>query len=237
MSRASRGEEGSAQPSWVAIYEGLHNAIIRHRLDPGAKLVEDEIAEVYGLSRTVVRAALQALARDGVVVIQRHRGASVARPSPDEAREIFEARILVEPRIAEMAARRMTPADGARLRACLDAEHLAISQDNPREAVFQSAEFHRVIAGLAGHAVLAGILNDLLSRSSLVVALYWRRPETICATHAHHGIVEALEAADGARAGASMALHLADLLAGLDLSERPVQRSSLAEAIGGVLAD
>ncbi|KQT43007.1 hypothetical protein ASG43_15845 [Aureimonas sp. Leaf454] len=231
MSTAGQRRDGS-EPSWVSIYDGLHNAIIRHRLDPGAKLVEDEIAEVYGLSRTVVRTALQALARDGVVVLQRHRGASVARPSPDEAREIFEARLLIEPRIAEMAAGRMTAADGARLRACLDAEHAAIAQDQPREAVFLSAEFHRVIAGLAGHAVLAGILGDLLSRSSLVVALYWRRPETICETHAHHGIVEALEARHAADAGAAMSRHLAELLAGLDLSERPPHRSNLADAIG-----
>lgn len=231
MSTAGRPRDGS-EPSWVPIYDGLHNAIIRHRLDPGAKLIEDEIAEVYGLSRTVVRTALQALARDGVVVMQRHRGASVARPSPAEAREIFEARLLVEPRIAEMAAMRTTPADGVQLRACLDAEHAAIAADQPREAVFQSAEFHRVIAGLAGHAVLAGILGDLLSRSSLVVALYWRHPETMCETHAHHGIVEALEARDSARAGASMALHLAALLSGLDLSARPLKRSSIAEAVG-----
>lgn len=233
MSSASP-QQVEAKPSWVAIYEGLHNAIIRHRLDPGAKLVEEEIAELYGLSRTVVRTALQALARDGVVVLQRNRGASVARPTPVEAREIFEARLLLEPRLAELAAAGMTPEHGARLQACLDAEHRAIAADNLREAVFQSAEFHRVIAGLAGHAVMAGILNDLLSRSSLVVALYWRRPETMCETHAHHGIVDALARKDGARAGREMATHLAALLAGLDLSERPPQRSSLAEAIGDV---
>ncbi|GGD08546.1 GntR family transcriptional regulator [Aureimonas glaciei] len=224
---ARQGEEAS----WKPIHDALHDGIIRHRLDPGAKLVEDEIAELFGVSRTIVRTALQALSRDGVVVIQRNRGASVAHPLPDEAREIFEARTLVEPAIAAMAAARMTASDGERLRACLAAEHAAIASDNLREAVFLSAEFHRVIAGLAGHTVLATIVGDLLSRSSLVVALYWRRPESMCANHAHHAIVDALEAGDGETAAALMRTHLIDLLAGLDLSARPSRRSSLAEAL------
>ena len=224
--------QAAGDASWKPIHAGLHDAIIRHRLDPGAKLVEDEIAAVFGVSRTIVRAALQALARDGVVVIRRNKGASVARPLPAEAREIFEARALVEPPIAAMAAARMGPADGARLRACLDAEHRAIADDNPREAVYLSAEFHRVVAALAGHAVLAAIVGDLLSRSSLVVALYWRRPEAMCESGAHHDIVDALEAGNGAGAAALMHRHLTDLLAGLDLSERPLRRSSIAEAVG-----
>lgn len=224
---ARQGEEAS----WKPIHDALHDAIIRHRLDPGAKLVEDEIAELFGVSRTIVRTALQALSRDGVVVIQRNRGASVAHPLPEEAREIFEARALVEPAIAAMAAARMAPGDGERLRACLAAEHAAITADNLREAVFLSAEFHRVIAGLSGHAVMAAIVGDLLSRSSLVVALYWRRPESMCANHAHHAIVDALTARDGESAAALMRTHLVDLLAGLDLSVRPSRRSNLAEAL------
>lgn len=221
----------SGEASWKPIHDALHDAIIRHRLDPGAKLVEDEIAELFGVSRTIVRTALQALARDGVVVMQRNRGASVAHPPPQEAREIFEARALVEPEIAAMAAARFAAGDSERLRGCLAAEHAAVAADNPREAVYLSAKFHRVIADLAGHAVLASILGDLLSRSSLVIALYWRRPEAMCESRAHHAIVDALEAGDGARAASLMRRHLAELLAGLDLSERPVRRSSLSEAL------
>ncbi|MBC8129643.1 MAG: FCD domain-containing protein, partial [Rhizobiaceae bacterium] len=142
------------------------------------------------------------------------------------------ARALVEPRIASLAAERIAPGDGARLRACLAAEHAAIAADNPREAVYLSAEFHRVIAALGGHRVLAAIVGDLLSRSSLVVALYWKKPEAMCATSAHHGIVEALETRRGEAAASLMRQHLFELLAGLDLTVRPARRSSIAEAIG-----
>ena len=228
------GEPGNGDASWRPVRDGLHEAIIRHRLDPGAKLIEDEIAEAFGVSRTIVRTALQALASDGVVVIERNKGASVAHPHPEEAREIFEARALVEPRIAGLAAARVTPEDIARLQTCIDAEHAAIAADDPGEAVYISAEFHRLIAGIAGHTVLASIVGDLLSRSSLVVALYWRRPEAMCASGAHHALLDALKEGNADKAASVMRQHLFDLLGGLDLSERPVRRSSIADAIGAM---
>ena len=222
----------SPGPSWQPVFDGLHDAIIRHHLDPGAKLVEDEIAAVFAVSRTIVRSALQALARDGIVVLERHKGASVARPSPREAREIFEARELIEPRIAALAAARLTAGGADRLHACLDAEHAALQADNPREAVYQSAAFHRTLAALAGQSVLAAVLDDLLSRSSLVIALYWKQPDAICESRAHRRIVDALADGNGARAATLMRRHIAALLAALDLSERQPPRSNLAEAIG-----
>jgi DNA-binding GntR family transcriptional regulator len=223
-----------ARPSWQAIHDALHEAIVRHRLHPGAKIVEDEVAELFGVSRTIVRASLQALARDGIVVIERNKGARVARPSPEEARGIFEARELIEPRLAALAAGRVGPGDVERLRALLDAEHGALAEDRPRDALFLSADFHRAIAGTSGHAVLGSILGDLLSRSSLVIALYWRRPETLCENHAHGALADALAARDAGRAALLMRQHIADLLGGLDLAERPVRRSTIAEALSRV---
>lgn len=220
-----------ARASWEAIYAGLHEAILRHRLDPGAKLVEEEVAEVYGVSRTLVRSALQALAREGIVLIQPNRGAAVAHPSTREAREIFEARALIEPQTARLAAARMNETGLSRLGACLDAEHRALAADDPREAVYLSAHFHSVIAEIAGHAVLSEIVSGLLSRSSLVVALYWRRPEILCENAAHHALLDALGSGDGDGAARLMRDHMESLLEGLDLTERPPRRSTLAEAL------
>lgn len=217
--------------TWETVHARLHEAIVRHRIGPGAKLVEDEIAGHFGVSRTIVRAALQALAREGVVEMRRNRGASVAWPSPAEARGIFEARALVEPHLVRMAATRIMGADVAALEACLLREHAAVRDDRPQDAVHRSAEFHRIIAGIAGHEVLERILADLLSRSSLVVALYWRRPETLCESAAHHALVAALERRDGTQAAALMEEHLAALLDGLDFRDPAPARFSLAEAL------
>ena len=73
------------------IREGVTAAILEHRLLPGTKLGEDEIGEIYGSSRTLVRTALQQLAHEGIVNIEKNRGAFVARPTPADAREVFEA--------------------------------------------------------------------------------------------------------------------------------------------------
>lgn len=217
--------------SWQPIYDSVLNAIARHRLGPGAKLVEEELAEIYGVSRTVVRAALQALARDGVVILQRNKGARVAHPTPDEAREIFEARAVVEPPLAALAAARMTPSHATALRASIEAEHGALHADNPREAVYHSADFHRRIARLSGQGVLAAIVDGLLSRSSLVIALYWRQPTTLCDNAAHLALLGALSRGEGREASDLMRVHLDALLADLDLTSAPPPPSDLASAL------
>ncbi|RIX97971.1 GntR family transcriptional regulator [Aureimonas flava] len=219
--------------SWQPIYDGVLNAIARHRLGPGAKLAEEEIAEIYGISRTVVRAALQALARDGVVILQRNKGARVAHPTPDEAREIFEARAVVEPPLAALAAARMRPGDEAMLRDAIEAEHGAFHADNPREAVFHSADFHRRIARLSGQRVMTAIVDGLLSRSSLVIALYWRRPATLCDNAAHLALLRALAAGDAPGAARLMRDHVEALLADLDLRSGSASASDLASALRG----
>lgn len=72
---------------WSSVYEALRAAILSHHLSPGTKLPEDEIGDVYSVSRTVVRAALQALAHDRLVTLEPKRGAFVAQPSKQEARD------------------------------------------------------------------------------------------------------------------------------------------------------
>ncbi len=67
----------------------LQTAILEHKLTPGLKLSEDEVGEIYGVSRTVVRAALQALAHSGLVAMEKNRGAFVAKPSIREAQRCF----------------------------------------------------------------------------------------------------------------------------------------------------
>ena len=67
----------------------LSRAIHEHRLAPSTKLGEDELAEVYGVSRTIIRTALQSLAHAKLVEIQRNRGAFVSQPTPKEAQEVL----------------------------------------------------------------------------------------------------------------------------------------------------
>ena len=116
-------QDDSNKPAmrWFPVYAGLRDAIVSHRLAPGTKLPEDELASIYSVSRAVIRAALQALSHDRLVRLEPNRGAFVAQPTRQEAREVFEARALIEPRVAALAADVAKPADTKRLRLHLEA--------------------------------------------------------------------------------------------------------------------
>jgi DNA-binding GntR family transcriptional regulator len=87
-------------------------------------------------------------------------------------------------------------------------------------AVWLSGRFHVTIAEIAAQATIAAFIEALVARSSLVIALYWRRRDTLCESHAHHALVDAIAAGDARQAEELMQSHLVDLLSGLDLRER-----------------
>ncbi|MCX5497729.1 GntR family transcriptional regulator [Kaistia dalseonensis] len=215
----------------TTIYRELLAAIVDHRLAPGTRLPEDEVGAVYGASRTIVRSALEALSHEGVVNIEPNRGAMVAHPTVAEARSIFEARQLIEPRVAATAALRASAADVAMLRQQVDEEHAALHSGDHRRAIVLSGDFHNSIAAIAGQPIFAGFVRELVVRSALILSLYWRRREATCATPAHGALIAALAAGNATEASTLMAEHIADLVDGLDLTERSAAPVSLADIL------
>lgn len=215
------------------VHEALLAAILDHRLAPGTRLPEDDIGEVFGVSRTIVRAALQSLAHERVVTIQPNRGAQVAHPSVEEARQVFEARALLEPHVAALAAERAKASHIVRLKRHHRAEEAAVRKGDQRRAIALSAGFHNMIAEIADQQILEGFVRELTSRSSLVVALYWSRRDTACERHAHHELVDAIGARDARRASDLMRSHLVDIFSGLDLRQRLVPEARLADILTG----
>jgi len=218
---------------WTAdtIGADLERAILEHRLPPGTKLGEDELAEAYGISRTIVRAALLALSHRRLVELRRNRGAFVAQPSVREAHEVFEARALLEPRTARSAALRMTEGDLHLLQENIRDEHAALDAGENGRALFLSGRFHTEIARIADQTTIETFISELISRSSLVIALYWRRRAALCETQAHHALLDAFAQKDGAAAEQLMKSHLLDLVASLDLRNVAEPPTSLREAL------
>jgi DNA-binding GntR family transcriptional regulator len=229
----SSGEDGPARSSvrWSTVYLGLRDAILTHGIRPGTKLPEDELGEIYSVSRTIVRSALQALAHDRLVTLEPNRGAFVAKPTKLEAREVFEARAVIEPKVASLAAEVAKPADIARLRRHLSDEHEALHAGRDGEAVVLSGRFHVAIAEIAGQSILTDFVRGLCSRSSLIISLYWRRRDTICESHAHLALVDAIAANSPKDAAELMTSHLVDLLSGLDLAARQPEPLKLADIL------
>lgn len=226
-------EDGAARPAvrWSTVYLGLRDAILTHAVEPGTKLPEDELGEIYSVSRTIVRSALQSLAHDRLVTLEPNRGAFVAKPTKTEAREVFEARALIEPKVAGLAAEQARPADVVLLRHHLEEEHQALHAGRDGEAVVLSGRFHVAVAEIAGQSILTDFVRGLCSRSSLIIALYWRRRDTICESHAHHALVDAIARNSPKDATELMTSHLVDLLSGLDLSDRTTAPKRLADIL------
>jgi DNA-binding GntR family transcriptional regulator len=215
------------------ISDALRRAIFEHKIPPGMKLSEDEVGEIYGVSRTIVRAALQSLAHSQLVTIEKNRGAFIASPTPREAHEVFEARALIEPRVAGMAAKRMTDDFYKLLEAHSQEEHAAIHNDDKGLALSLSGTYHLKIANIAAHDVYTGFVHSLISRSSLIIALYWRRADTNCESHSHLALLNAFKQRDAVAAEEIMRSHIVDLHSGLDLNPKRKGHVSLAQALSG----
>ena len=224
-----------AQPSddrTMAIRDHLRDAIVDRRLAPATKLNETEVGALFDASRTVVRAALQALAFEGLVRIERNRGAFVASPTPEEARQVFESRRVIEPSVVRAAAERVTSADLARFEQCLIAENRLMGERGPsarRAEIRASGDFHLLLAEVAGNAIMQRFMEELVGRSSLVIALYGRSGASSCGHHDHADIVEALRDRDADRASALLLTHIGHIEGDLDL--RASSGLALADAL------
>lgn len=215
------------------IRNGLLLAILEHRLLPGTKLGEDEIGQIYDASRTLVRAALQQLAHEGIVEIEKNRGAFVASPSPREARETFEARCLIEGAIVERAVKARSETWRVRLDDQLAAEADAEARGDHRAAIRLSGEYHLLVAEMADHELYYSLLRELVARTSLTILLYRRHRVHFCGVDHHRLITDAIVSGDAVRAKALMIDHLKEIEAELDLTETEESSASLADILQG----
>ena len=202
----------------ASLYRSVLEAVVEHRLPPGTKLTEEQLGAVFGVSRTIVRSALQALAHDHIVTISRNRGAFVSAPTVVDAHDVFRGRKLVEAAIAREVARQIAPGDIAALRTILDDEQEAMRRGDRPVAIRLSGAFHVAVAAVCGEGVLTTFLRGLISRSSLVIALYGRGAASACGHDDHVQFLQALEARDGERAAILMSEHLDHILGDLDLT-------------------
>lgn len=209
--------EGDARHE--VIYRAVSDAIIEHRLKPGARLREDALAEVFGVSRTGIRKILQRLALEQLVTLTPRRGASVTRPSAEEARDVFAARQLIECSLMVDTAKRITSEDIEALRKMAQEERQALKSGDQSLAIRLSAAFHLRLAQLAGNATLAEFVERLCSRSSLILAVYGHRGHLGCESHDHDDLIGYLEAGNGERAKAFMSRHLKAIEASLSMVE------------------
>ncbi|MDO1584954.1 GntR family transcriptional regulator [Rhizobium oryzicola] len=201
-------------------YQHLFDAIVDQRLLPGTKLTELALVEAFGIGRRMVAAALQRLSWEKLVVFIPNRGAYVAAPDADEARQVFAARIAIEAGTTEAFARAADAASIARLRDNVRQEHQLRHEGHMREAIHLSGGFHTLMAELSGNAVLADQVRLLVARTSLIVNLF-ENQLGLAGWHDHHeDLIAHCEKHEVEEAVFLMRDHIAEIRDALALDRR-----------------
>ena len=203
------------------IVRTLTQAIVAHQLAPGTKLVEQKLADQFGVSRTLVRQALLQLSQHQLIRLEPARGAFVAAPSVNEAREVFAVRRMLEVEMTRQFVHHVTPARIRALKAHVAQEKLAVDQGDATGRTALLGDFHVRMAELMGNDVLAQVLGQLVSRCALITLMY---QSDRAARHSHdeHGqIIKALAAKDEALAVQLMQAHLTHVEENLDFDRVP----------------
>jgi DNA-binding GntR family transcriptional regulator len=188
-----------------AITQAIRNAIIEQAVKPGTRLPEDTIGERFGASRTLVRAALTQLAAEGLVELRRNRGAIVAEPSWNEARDTFDLRLALEQIVIERVAGTLQPDQIAQLEAHVKEEEKVANRDEAH-SIRLAGEFHILLAEMTGSKVLTQYMRELSSRCCLMLALYSRPHSSECGVSEHQHIVDLLKSGAG-RKELTSAMH------------------------------
>jgi DNA-binding GntR family transcriptional regulator len=214
------GSEAGAGGPTQRIVDSITTAIVERRLMPGTKLAEQQIADIFGVSRTLVRQALNQLSRDRLVTLEPARGAFVAKPSVQEARQVFEVRAMLEAAMVRQLCAVISDAQIAELRQHVKAEGAAVARTDVSGRTRLLADFHVVLARMLGNQVLAELLEDLLTRSSLIALMYQSSHSAEHSQEEHVAIVDALERRDARAAVRLLESHLGNVERNLRLSPR-----------------
>jgi DNA-binding GntR family transcriptional regulator len=189
-------------------YQALRQCIIEQALPPGTRLPEDVIGSQFGMSRTLARETLARLQLEGLVEAGRKRTATVARPSLEEAKEDFEVRRALEREVIRLVVARWKPEFGAVLEGHVREEEQAKVRGDARVSIRLAGEFHIRLAEMSGNRLLQRYLSEVVSRCSLILALYGRPHSSECAVAEHREIIAALRGGDAEAAAALMDHHV-----------------------------
>jgi len=196
--------------------DALRDAILSGEYLPGERLVEAQLCERFGISRFTVRAALQDLAADGLVKVERNRGAHVRKVTLDEAVEITEVRMVLEGLVAARAAARVTDAQASELDEIGLLMRRAVGAGEFRRYGDLNQRLHGLIRGIAGHHTADTIIETLrgqLVRHQFMISLHPGRPAI--SLPQHERIIEAIRERDPKAAESAMREHIASVIEAL----------------------
>ena len=212
------------------IVDALTRAIVEHRLHPGTKLAEQKLADHFGVSRTLVRQALFQLVQKRLIRMEPARGAFVATPSAEEARQVFATRRMLELEMTRSMVRDRNPERIAALKDHVAKERAAVERGDVAGRTELLGDFHVHMAQMLGNQVLAQILNELISRCALITLMYQSSRAAEHSTDEHVALIAAIERGDEPLAVHLMDEHLSHVESSLTL-DRKVPSNDISMAL------
>ena len=206
--------DGSNGPLPVGVLERLRALILTGEYGPDERLIEEQLAERLGVSRTPVRQALTMLEAEGLVEITPNRGATVCSFSIEDVWDIYDLRAVLEGHAARRAAGRIERRELERLRELArEMEGLPGQFDDHEEEiralVALNQEFHGTIVEASRNRRLERLINRTVEIPLMFKAFYWYTlHERTISNHYHRQILEALENGDADRAEIIMREHV-----------------------------
>ncbi|QOR70689.1 GntR family transcriptional regulator [Ruania alkalisoli] len=192
------------------VYGLLQEAILSGTLRPGQKLRQETLAEQIGVSRLPVRSALIQLESDGLVEFHDRRGATVRSISPDQAKEVYRIRALLEVDALKQSMKRSSPERVERLR---DLAKAADGQHEGPEFVEARTQFYAELYDAEHNPITWEMIEQLRLKMGRYV-LGWRVVGG-SHTHSHEDLVDAFASGDATKASALLRKHLAEVLKGV----------------------
>ncbi len=194
--------------SEATLHEAISRALLAGKLAPGTPLRERYLAEQFGVTRGAVRKVLLRLGHEGKLEMHRNRGAFVPQPSVQDMEQIYGARKAVEAGVVALLASRIDDAGLARLRAHVRQERSAARAGAREESVRLAGGFHGTLVEMLANPELAAIVQKLVARTQMFVALFESARDSGCAPDEHEAIVAAFERRDPGAAVEAMLQHL-----------------------------
>jgi DNA-binding GntR family transcriptional regulator len=219
----------------ATVYAVLRRAILDQALGPGCKLPEDAIGAQLGVSRTVVRRALERLCAEELVELAPNRGACVARPTLEESRDVFAVRMDLERLVLERVCGRLDDRQTRSLEKTI-AEEQRAHRGGDAAYLRYAARFHLQLAEMAGSPLLHKYLRALIARCALILGLYGRPDWPDCSVAEHRALLGALVEGDLTRARRLMRAHLHAVLDRALLTARAARPAAIDEVLANYAA-
>lgn len=193
-----------------SVYRQLKKQIIARCRQPGDRLREETIAKELDVSRTPVREAIRRLTAEGLATLIPNAGARLVRPTREEIVDTYEVREHLECLAARKAAASVRPEQLDALQSLIDEEERIFEEKNFEAYLDVNNRFHRTLAAASGNPVLAGVIGNLATRTSVFMLFYdtFFDMQTNPSLDEHRALLKALRAHDGERAAQLMKVHL-----------------------------